>query len=272
MLGIGIGVQKGNCDALDPELTQLRRERAHRCLVQRQANGTVRIDTLRHGEAQAARRQRLRLLDAEIILVVAAFGADIEHVAEALGRDQRGLGPSPLDDGIGRERRAVNEDVDVADMCARVSKDEAHAIQHCLLGPLRRRQHLACLAVLTNVQHDIGERPTDIDGKPHLGSLKHSKFSALMVKTEVESAAISMPWTTRTTPRPAILLGTYAIGKVCPSRAQSKQECKRCLATLLDLQRQEIIGAGAAEIDRSNRNVALRGSLHEAESGIDHQR
>lgn len=174
VLGIGIGMQEGDRDALDLQRTQFRRERLHGCFIQREANRAVRIDALGHGEAQAARRQRLRLVDAEVVLIVTALGADIEHVAKALGRDQRGLGAAPLDDGVGRERRAVDKHVDVADMRARIGKDKPHAVQHRLLGPLRSRQHLARLAHLTHVQHDIRERATDIDGKPHLGSLKHS--------------------------------------------------------------------------------------------------
>ena len=180
MLGIGIGVQEGDRDALDVQRAQFGRERTHRRFVERQAHGAVRVDALGDGEAQGARRQRLRLVDAEIVLVVAALGADIEHVAKAFGRDQRGLRAAAFDDGVGRERRAVNEDVDVADMGTRVGQNETHPVQHRLLRPLRRRQHLARLAILAHVQHDIRERATDIDGKPHLGSLKHSKFSVLI--------------------------------------------------------------------------------------------
>ena len=36
-------------------------------------------------------------------------------------------------------------------------------------------------------------------------------------------------------------------------------------------EREEIIGAGASEIDRSDRDFPVRGSLHEAKAGIDHQ-
>jgi hypothetical protein len=177
MLGIGVGVQEGDCDALDLQFTQFGRECAHRRFVEREADGAVRVDALGHGEAQTARRQRPRLIDGEVVLVVAALGADIEHVAKAVGRDQRRLGAAALDDRVGRERGAVNEDVDVADMGARIGENETHPVQHRLFGPLRRRQHLARLAHLAHVQNDVGERATDIDGKPHLGSLKHSKFS-----------------------------------------------------------------------------------------------
>src|SRR6266702_859528 len=98
------------------------------------------------------------------------------------------------------------------------------------------------------------------------------KLSALIVKTGDESAAISVPSTALATLRPALLLGTYAIGKACLRRARSEQECKRRFATFLDLERQEIVGAGTSEIDRSDRDLPARGRLHEAEAGVDHQR
>lgn len=177
MLGIGVRVQEGDRHALDLQLTQFWRECTDSSFVQREADGAVRIDALGHGKAQAARCQRLRLVDAEIVLVIAALGADIEHVAKAVGRDQRCPGAAALDDRVGRQRRAVNEDVDVADMCTCVRENETHSIQHRLLWPLRRRQHLAGFAYLAHVQHDVGERATNINGKPHFGSLKHSKFS-----------------------------------------------------------------------------------------------
>ncbi|MBB4374183.1 hypothetical protein GGD63_007012 [Bradyrhizobium sp. cir1] len=48
--------------------------------------------------------------------------------------------------------------------------------------------------------------------------------------------------------RPAILRGTYAIGKACSPPARSEQECKRRFAALLDLQCQEIVGTGASKL------------------------
>ncbi|MEY9729265.1 hypothetical protein ABIA07_005166 [Bradyrhizobium yuanmingense] len=87
----------------------------------------------------------------------------------------------------------MDEDVDIADMRACIGKNEPHAVQHRLLGALRRRQHLAGFAVLSHVQHDVGERATDINGKPHLGSLEHSNFSVLIVKFGSKSAAIPVP-------------------------------------------------------------------------------
>ena len=68
----------------------------------------------------------------------------------------------------------MNEDVDIGDARLRIGEDQARAIQHGLLGLRRRRQHLACAAKLADVENDIGERATDIDGQPDFGSFKHS--------------------------------------------------------------------------------------------------
>jgi hypothetical protein len=52
-------------------------------------------------------------------LIVAALSTDIEHIAETFRRDKRRLRATAFYDGVGRERRAVNEDVDIADVRAR---------------------------------------------------------------------------------------------------------------------------------------------------------
>jgi hypothetical protein len=58
----------------------------------------------------------------------------------------------------------MNEDIDIADVRARVGQNETHPVQHRLLGSRGRRQHLARPAILTHVQHEIGESASDIDG------------------------------------------------------------------------------------------------------------
>ena len=112
-------------------------------------------------------------------MIVATFGADIEHIAKAFRCDQRRLRAAAFDDGVGRQRGAVNEDVDVGYVGTRIGQDETHPVQHRLLRPRRCRQHLAGFAILTHIQHDIGERASDIDSQSHLGSLKHSKSPRL---------------------------------------------------------------------------------------------
>ena len=88
---------------------------------------------------------------------------DIEHVAEAVGRDQRGARAAPLDDRVGGKRRAVDEHVDVGEMQARIAEHQPRAVEHALLGPLRRGQHLAGEPLGAAIEHDVGEGAADID-------------------------------------------------------------------------------------------------------------
>src|SRR5216683_6549746 len=55
-----------------------------------------------------------------------------------------------------------------------------------------------------------------------------------------------------------------------PGRLQ--QERKRCLATVFEFERQQIVGARPAEVDGGDRDAAACSSLCEAEPGIDQAR
>jgi hypothetical protein len=162
---VDVGMQIRDRDALDALGAQERHERAHRRLVQRQSHLAVHVDALRHGQAQGARHQRLRLLDGQVVLVVAALVGDIEHVAEPLGRDQRRARAAPLDHRVGGERGAVHEHVDVGEAQPRVAEDDAHASEHALLRPDRRGEHLAREALSACLENHVGERAADIDGE-----------------------------------------------------------------------------------------------------------
>ena len=139
---VHVRMHEADRDRLDAVVLEPRDLGGDRRLVEGQAHLAVHVDALRHGEAQRARHQRLRLLDGEIVLVVAALGRDIERVAKSIGRDQRGARAAPLDDRVGRERGAVDEHVDVGEMQAGIAEHQPRARQHALLGP-RRGQHLA---------------------------------------------------------------------------------------------------------------------------------
>ena len=113
--GIGVGVDQRHRHRLDVELGQAPGDAPHRRLVERPPHGAVHVHALGHREAQLARHQRRRLDDVDVVLVEAALVGDLDHVAEAVGGDQRGARALALDDGIGGERGAVHEHADVAE-------------------------------------------------------------------------------------------------------------------------------------------------------------
>ena len=113
VLGIGEAVQKPDRHGLD----LLRGERIDRArnavVVKRHQHGALRIDALAHRQAQPARHQRRRQIDIEVVLLEAVLVADLDHVAKTFGGEQRGLGALPLDQRIGGERGAVDDQAHV---------------------------------------------------------------------------------------------------------------------------------------------------------------
>ena len=62
--------------------------------------------------SQVARHQRIGAADAPVVEVGPVLSANLEDIAEARGNDQGSLGALALEEGVGRNRRPVYEEVD----------------------------------------------------------------------------------------------------------------------------------------------------------------
>ncbi len=100
-----------------PSSRQASGERAHLVVVQRLDDGAVCGHPLGDLEAQAALDERRRLRPEEVVHVRDPQPPQLEDVAEVLGRDERGLGPEALEDGVRGDGRPVD---DLADTGAAV--------------------------------------------------------------------------------------------------------------------------------------------------------
>jgi hypothetical protein len=163
---VDIGVQEGDRDGRDPLIPQGGGDRANGRFVQRDPDGAVDVDSLRDGETPASRNERHGLFDLEVVLVVAAFVGDLEDVAEAAGRHERRLRALALDQGVGGERGAMDEERQVREAQARFGQEGARSLDNGLLGRARRGQDLGGPPALTIFDDDVGERSTDIGGYP----------------------------------------------------------------------------------------------------------
>ena len=85
----------------------------------------MRADPALDREAVLARDQRRRQLQVQVILLEAVFGPHLDHVAKTFGRDQRGLRAAALDQGVGRQRRAVDDDADLGRRNTGIARDDA---------------------------------------------------------------------------------------------------------------------------------------------------
>ena len=166
---VGIGMEEPDGDALDPGCGERRHQRVDGLFVEGFQYAAARVDALRHGEAQPARHDRLHLLDHQVVLVVAGLVADLENVAEPFGGDEGGPGAAPLEHGVGGERRAVEDEPDIVRRQPGFLQRFLQAVDHTLLGGLRRGQHLGRGPHPAGFQHDIREGAAHIDPDPATG-------------------------------------------------------------------------------------------------------
>ena len=103
------GVQIADRDRLDLGAGQLGERRGERALIERRLDAAVGAHPLAHAEAALARHQRLGRRLAEVVAVVLEALAHLEHVAVALGRQQRGPGALALEQRVGGDGRAVDD-------------------------------------------------------------------------------------------------------------------------------------------------------------------
>jgi hypothetical protein len=121
MRGIAIGVQKADGDRLDPVGHELARRVTDRCEIDLSYHQPVAIHPLRHLQTAAAVHQRFRVLQEEVLNVVALLRAHLQDIAKSPGGDQPKFRPFPLDQRIGHQCSAVHDFADIGEMQSRAA-------------------------------------------------------------------------------------------------------------------------------------------------------
>ncbi len=179
VIRIGEAVQEADCDGLDLLRCQRRDRGREARRVERHQHVAMRVDALAHRKAQPARHQRRRQVDVDVVLLEPILVADLDHVAEALGGEQRGPGALALDDGVGRERRAVHDQVHVRRRDAGLGRDRAQGRDHGFLGCARRGERLRREAAVAHFQRHVRERAADVEAEADAGGGCHTRELAL---------------------------------------------------------------------------------------------
>ena len=165
MRGIREALQKRDGNAFDAVLFQCRHQGFDGSFVERQQDATFGVYALRHRQAQMARHQRRRLVQKNIILREAVLPADFHEIAETFGSDERGLRALALDQRVGRQRGAEDEDVQRAGFEPGLREDLGDGGDHGFFRRARRGEHLAGPALAARLENDVRESPADIDGE-----------------------------------------------------------------------------------------------------------
>ena len=136
---VGVGVQQADRDRLDALLGERPGDRPDRVLVERDEHLAVPVEPFRDPEAQRPRDERDGLLELDVVQRRPDLAADLEDVAEALGRDQRGPRDLALDDRVGRHGRAVDDVAQAGRVRLGRREDPVGGVEEALARVARRR-------------------------------------------------------------------------------------------------------------------------------------
>ena len=173
---VAVGVQEQDGDRLRTLRHRLRDHRAHLRLVERDEHLALRVHALADFETQVAVDQRLVPLEEEIVGFRPVDAADLVDVAKALRCDERAARAGALQDGVDRDRGAVQEQPRGAERCAGLGDAVLDAVDQ----PRRRGERLAELQLAGRLVEggDIRERAADVSGQPNLLTLQHAQAIA----------------------------------------------------------------------------------------------
>ena len=161
---VGVGVDEADGQSLDGLLKQPVKCPLDVGRVQRGEDVAAGADPLVHLQAQITRDQGRRLFPGQVVEPWHTDPSDLEDVAEPLGRDQPGPGPSELQDRVGGHGGAVNDLAHVTPAEAGLAEDVAEALAD---GPgvvVHAGGDLLRVDVAVGVQEDdVGEGAADVD-------------------------------------------------------------------------------------------------------------
>ena len=162
VLRVQEGEQEADRDGLDLGLPQRGDDLGQRVLVER-LQLAVGPHPLAHAEAQVAGDERGRAAAREVVEVRPGLAADLQDVAEALGRHERRARAAALQEGVGRHRHPVGERGDLPQVGGLDDRHDA------LRLVLRRRRDLRGHDAPVDERREIGERPPDVHAQGRAG-------------------------------------------------------------------------------------------------------
>ncbi len=163
--GVRVAVNEANGDGFDAVLVEYREDGVDRLLVEGDENAAAVVESLRDGQPQVPRDQRRGPVDPDVVLLEAVLVGHLEGIAVPRGRDQRRACALPLDDGVGGQRGAVNDEAYGPGWDGRRLEDLVDAPQHTLLGGRLGREHLGRDQAVFDLERHIGEGAADVDGE-----------------------------------------------------------------------------------------------------------
>ena len=159
---MGVGVEEPDRDRLDPGRPPLGRDLPHPLGVERNENLAAGRNALVDLAPQRARHQRRRLVHEDVVLLEPLLEPHLQDVPEPPGGQERGPRAGALDEGVGRQRGAVDEHPDVRRGRRAPREDPIEGFEHARLRRAGSGQDLGGVAPGRSIEDDVGERAPDI--------------------------------------------------------------------------------------------------------------
>ena len=159
-------MEEADGDRLDALLAQPGGELAALGVVERTHDRAVGRNALVQLEAEVPLDERRRLAPEEVVHVRDPEPAQLEHVAEAGGGDEGGQAAAPLEHGVRRDRRPVDDFGDRSCVRGGESADRLH--DRAVVAGRRREQLAQNDAAVGAVEDHVGEGAADVDADPGL--------------------------------------------------------------------------------------------------------
>ena len=169
MLRVAIAVHEAHRDGLDPRrVAQVKGGSAHALPVEGDEHLACGVDTAFHLDTPSARDQRGRRLEKQVVEGVTDLAPDLDRVTKALRGDESHPRPGALDDGIGHQRRSVNDAADIGWAQTGLGEDAFDAVQDSPARLVRSRQQLLGMQPVAGTlgEDQVRERAADVHSDP----------------------------------------------------------------------------------------------------------
>ena len=171
MGGVGVAVDEGDGNGFDAVLVEDGEGGVDGGFVERDEDASAVVDPLLHGEAKVARDEGRGAVDPDVVLLEPVLVRHFEGVAVAFGDDQGGFGALPLDDGVGGQGGAVDDEADGRGGDGRHLQDLADGVEDPVLGGGVGGEHLGGDKAAAGLEGHVGEGAADVDGEA--GAVSH---------------------------------------------------------------------------------------------------
>ncbi len=160
---VRVGMKETHGDRGVVSCRNIPHQRLDRIRIERAQDVALRRHAFRQREAVLARHQGLGQAQVQVVLLETVLGPHLDHVAEALGRDESHARAGSLDQRVGDESGAVDDLSQVGKRHASRVRREADAFQDRIFGPGIVGQDLRRRAPARMIENDVREGAADVD-------------------------------------------------------------------------------------------------------------